>query len=132
MQPIFPISGRPGFRRVGAIRRARAIDEPWQDGDGVRSDDDAEELGGVAPHISAEILSRIQALQRRVQQHETVLAEAAGAPEAGSDRLPFALPRALPGARQFRGGNALDAFLVYGDAESAWLRLRYSGSLQGL
>ena len=32
---------------MGPIRPVRAIDDPWQDGDHVGTDDDKEELGGV-------------------------------------------------------------------------------------
>ena len=45
---MFPIRGFPGFWRVGPIRPVRAIDDPWQDGDHVSSDDDKEELGGAS------------------------------------------------------------------------------------
>lgn len=51
MQPVFAIRGFPGFHRVGRIRPVRPIDAPWRDGDGVSSDDDKEELGGVPAAI---------------------------------------------------------------------------------
>ena len=51
IQPVFAIRGFVPFGRVGALRPVRAIDEPWQDGDHVGTDDDKEELGGVPAAI---------------------------------------------------------------------------------
>lgn len=128
MQPIYPISGRPGFNRVGKVRRVRAIDDPWQDGDGVRSDDDAEELGGAMRYVSPEVVERVKALRADARRRfQAAAPPPEPEPQPAAPRTTVRAPRALPGAAAFSGGNALDAFLVYGDVDTAWRRLRYAG-----
>ena len=140
LQPIYPISGRVPFHRVGALRPARAIGEPWQDGHGARSDDDREELGGADRWVSAEVSNRSHRMladararrATRVRPATPPVGESASSVRksvrSGKDAGPplRPLPRP-PGSGMFQGGSAMEAVLAYGDAWHAWTRLQQAG-----
>lgn len=113
---MFPIRGSVGFHRVAPIRPVRAIDEPWQDGDHVGSDDDKEELGGVpalvwrgpasrsprrqarTPVEAAVRETRRQLQRRRAQQSQVNVGPAPEAP--------------LSSLGRFQSGEAWEATLL--------------------
>lgn len=136
MEAIQPIRGRVPFGRVGPLRPARAIGEPWQDGHGARSDDDREELGGAGRWVSPEVAERVRGLNqrarasRRARRVQDQRAEAEPNRRVASSRVQTRVRRRVygdppppaPGARDFGGGTGLDAQLAYGDVSTALIR----------
>ena len=129
IQPIQPISGSIPFRRVGRILPARAIGAPWQDGNGARSDDDREELGGAARWIAPEVVARAQSLYRVSQsarQGTAVRKSKAATPRAHQPESVLPQLSSQPGASAFRGGDGWEAALAYGDISDALIRIQMS------
>lgn len=138
MQAIHPISGRVPFRRVGPIRPTRPIGEPWRDGNGARSDDDREELGGAERWVSSEVAARAGRLNaearanraaarpsRKPDHRSGTETRAPETPPRAPRRGPVRPPPQRPGAVAFHGGSGADAVLAYGDAVQAWTRLMH-------